>query len=45
MHNFKKLSEAFWELFKDYEDAGGNGYVHTEVLPAMQRIRIVEHDK
>lgn len=37
-------SEAFWELFKDYEDADGNGYVHTEVLPTMQRIRIVEHD-
>lgn len=38
-------SEAFWEMFKDYEDAGGNGYMHTEVLPAMQRIRIVEHNK
>lgn len=37
-------SDAFWELFRDYEDAGGNGYVHTEVLPAMQKLKIVEHD-
>lgn len=36
-------SEAFWELFKDYEESGGNGYMHTDVLPAMQRIRVVEH--
>ena len=37
-------SEAFWELFRDYEDAGGNGYVHTEVLPAMERLMVVEHE-
>ena len=35
-------SEAFWELFRDYEDAGGNGYVHTEVLPAMERLTVIE---
>ena len=38
-------SEAFWELFKDYEESGGNGYMHTDVLPAMQRIRVVEQNK
>ena len=38
-------SEAFWELFKEYEEAGGNGYMHTEVLPAMQRLEIVEVGK
>lgn len=37
-------SEAFWELFKDYEDAGGNGYVHTEVQPVMNRLEIIEMD-
>lgn len=37
-------SEAFWELFKDYEDADGNGYVHTEVLPAMQKLRVIDHN-
>lgn len=35
-------SEAFWELFSDYEDAGGNGYVHSEVQPAMMRLTIIE---
>ena len=35
-------SEAFWELFKDYEDAGGNGYMKSEVLPAMERLIVVE---
>lgn len=35
-------SEAFWELFRDYESAGGNGYMHTDVLPAMERLVIVE---
>ena len=35
-------SEAFWELFREYEEAGGNGYMHTEVLPAMQRLNIIE---
>lgn len=35
-------SEAFWELFREYEEAGGNGYMHTEVLPAMQRLNIID---
>ena len=38
-------SEAFWELFRDYEDLGGNGYMHTEVQPAMERLLIVEIGK
>lgn len=35
-------AEAFWELFRDYEDAGGNGYMHSEVQPAMERLKIIE---
>lgn len=35
-------SEAFWELFGDYERAGGDGYMHTEVQPAMNRLHIVD---
>lgn len=35
-------SEAFWELFSEYEEAGGDGYMHTVVMPAMQVLRIVE---
>lgn len=38
-------AEAFWELFKDYEDAGGDGYMHTEVQPAMQRLLVVDTNK
>ena len=37
-------AEAFWELFKDYEDADGNGYVHSEVQPAMNLLELVEVD-
>lgn len=35
-------SEAFWELFREYEDAGGNGYMHTVVQPEMERLLIIE---
>ena len=35
-------SDAFWDLFADYEDAGGNGYIHTVVQPAMGRLHIIE---
>lgn len=35
-------SEAFWELFDEYESAGGNGYMHSVVRPAMERLDIVE---
>ena len=34
-------SEAFWELFKDYEELGGNGYMHTVVQPEMERLCVV----
>ena len=34
-------SEAFWELFRDYEDLGGDGYMHTVVQPEMERLTIV----
>ena len=35
-------AEAFWELFREYEEAGGDGYMHTEVQPAMERLLIIE---
>ena len=28
-------ADAFWKIFKDYEDLEGDGYVHSEVQPAM----------
>lgn len=38
----KMESDAFWELFREYEAAGGDGYMHTEVQPAMERLIVVE---
>lgn len=38
----KMESEAFWDLFGDYEDMGGNGYMHTEVQPKMQLLTVIE---
>ena len=35
-------SEAFWDLFRDYEDAGGDGYMHTIVQPEMERLKVIE---
>ena len=38
-------SEAFWDLFKDYEEAGGDGYMHTHVQPDMERLTVIEMSK
>lgn len=38
-------AETFWALFKEYEEAGGNGYMHTVVQPEMEQLLIVEHNK
>lgn len=35
-------SEAFWELFSDYEAVNGDGYVHTVIQPAMNLLAIIE---
>lgn len=34
-------ADAFWAMFKDYEDAGGDGYMHSEVQPDMERLTVV----
>ena len=38
----KMESEAFWELFGDYEEAGGDGYMHSEVQPAMNLLTVID---
>lgn len=35
-------SEAFWELFKDYEELDGDGHMHTVVQPAMMSLNVVD---
>ena len=37
-------SEAFWELFRDYEDMNGDGYMHTVVQPAMNLLKIIDNN-
>lgn len=34
--------EAFMLLFNDYESCGGNGFMHTVVLPAMEKLTIIK---
>lgn len=36
-------SEAFWELFRDYEDMNGDGYIHTVVQPAMSLLKVIDN--
>lgn len=37
-------ADAFWRMFGDYEDLGGNGYVHSDVQPAMNSLLVVQMD-
>ena len=32
---------AFFKLVADYEDLHGNDYVHSDVLPAMNRLKVI----
>ena len=32
---------AFFELVRDYEDLGGNDYVHSEVIPNVNKLDVV----
>ncbi len=44
-HSWSRMeADAFWDLFKEYEDNGGEGYMHTEVQPAMNKLTIIEHE-
>ena len=40
----KMEAEAFWELFGDYERLNGDGYMHTVVQPAMNKLTVIEMD-
>ena len=35
-------SDAFWRLFKDYDNAGGVGYRHSAVRPAMMNLTVID---
>ena len=39
-------SDAFWKMFGDYEEAGGDGDMHTTVQPAMRLLdKIPMHEE
>ena len=35
-------AEAFWEMFRDYEEANGDGFVHTIVQPEMEKLIVID---
>ena len=35
-------AEAFWELFKEYEESGGDGYMHSDVMPEMLKLTVID---
>ena len=35
-------SDAFWDLYQDYDARGGDGFIHTVVEPAMRELEIVD---
>ena len=37
-------ANAFWELFSEYEDKGGNGFMHTIVQTAMNKLAVIKMD-
>lgn len=37
-------SIAFWGLFEEYEEAHGDGYIHSVVEPAMRILTVVKMD-
>lgn len=42
-HSWTEMeSDAFWRLFEEYEANGGDGYMHTDVQPAMQSLNVIK---
>ena len=35
-------AEAFWHSYSDYEELKGNGYMHTVVKPAMEKLIVTK---
>jgi Skp family chaperone for outer membrane proteins len=35
-------AEAFWNVFGDYEELGGNGFMHSIVKPAMEKLTVTK---
>ena len=37
-------AEVFWSNFGDYEALGGNGFMHSDVQPAMNALEVIRMD-
>ena len=35
-------SQSFWSMFLDYEDLGGDGFIHTTVEPEMRALEVID---
>ena len=36
--------EVFWDLFKDYENRGGDGFIHSKVEPVMRELKVIDKE-
>ncbi len=34
-------ADAFWKIFRDYEEVGGDGHMHTKVQPTMRLLDVI----
>lgn len=34
--------DVFWDLFEEYENRGGDGYIHSIVEPVMRELRVID---
>jgi hypothetical protein len=39
----KREADSFWALFKQFEKDGGDGFMHTDVQPEMQKLKITNN--
>ena len=35
-------ADAFWKIIRDYEDDGGDGYVHSDIIPPIRQLLTIE---
>lgn len=37
-------ADSYWNIFSNYEDCNGDGYMHTIVQPAMSKLTVIKMD-
>ena len=42
LHAWSEMeADAFWSMFKEYENAKGNGHMHTVVQPELRALEVI----